>query len=317
MKPSKWWLIAMLAGSVAAWAETPADEYPESLLYDRPTKVADGVYSAIGQLGYYTYENAGHNNNLSFVIGSDAVLVVNSSTSYLLAKALHDEIKKLTDLPVKYVVVENGQTHAAGGNNYWQEQGAEVISHIDAVESIEKRVPVGLRGLEATLKERLEGTVPAPVDVTFEDTMTLDLGGLTAELMYLGIAHAKGDISILIPERDVVIAGDIAFYQRMLAVDNESSTVDWMDTWHNAFAPLAEGKIIIPGHGDPTDFASVDRDTRSYIEYLRTEVGKILEEGGSLADAYKIDQSQFMHLEAADQLAGKNAGRIFEAMEWE
>jgi hypothetical protein len=59
----------------------PLDKAPESALYERPTQVSDRVYSAIGATQPPTYENAGHNNNLSFVIGDDAVLVVNGGSN--------------------------------------------------------------------------------------------------------------------------------------------------------------------------------------------------------------------------------------------
>ncbi|NVJ99973.1 MAG: MBL fold metallo-hydrolase, partial [Oceanospirillaceae bacterium] len=69
MNKTKLTLLAALLSTAAtvASAETPADKYPESLLYDKPVQVSDSVWSAIGQLKFYTYENAGHNNNLSFV----------------------------------------------------------------------------------------------------------------------------------------------------------------------------------------------------------------------------------------------------------
>lgn len=303
--------------SSSAFAVTPDDKYKESLLYDKPVKVAEDVYSAIGQLKFYTYENAGHNNNLSFVIGEQSVLVVNGSSTYLLAKALHDEIKKLTDKPVKYVVDENGQSHAALGNNYWREQGAMVIAHVDAEEEIQEHGFRGLEMLRETLKERIEGTELTEIDQTFEESMTLDLGGITAELLHLGPAHSKGDISVVIPERNVMIAGDIAFHQRMLPVFPETNTAEWIETWVNEFTPLAKDMIIVPGHGEPTNFAEVDQYTRGYLEYVRGKIGELIDEGGTLDDAYKIDQTPYLHLETADELAGKNAGRIFEAMEWE
>lgn len=132
--------LVALAGLMLSVAFAPvmakddsADKYPQSLLYDKPIKVAKDVYSAIGALQPYTYENSGHNNNLSFVIGEKGILVVNGSSSYLLAKALHDEIKKISNKPVLYVVDENGQGHAVLGNNYWKEQGAKIIAHVDTV----------------------------------------------------------------------------------------------------------------------------------------------------------------------------------------
>lgn len=310
-------LSVLLAASTATWAETPDDKYPESLLYSKPVQVSDSVWSSIGQLKFYTYENAGHNNNLSFVIGDEAVMVVNGSTSYQLASALHDEIKKLTNLPVKYVVDENGQSHASGGNNYWKAQGATIIAHTDAANEINQHGVQGIERLRDILKDRLDGTQIIPIDQTFDDRLELNLGGLEVELVHLGPAHSVGDISVLIPSENVIIAGDIAFHQRMLPIFPEINTADWLETWINEFTPIATDAIIVPGHGDPTDFEQVDTYTRGYLEYLRGKVAELLDEGGTLADAYNIDQSAYMHLETADELAGKNAGRVFEAMEWE
>ena len=63
-----------LAGGTAADQSIP-DKYPESVLYDAPREVIPGVWSAIGATAPPTYENSGHNNNLSFVITSEGVVV--------------------------------------------------------------------------------------------------------------------------------------------------------------------------------------------------------------------------------------------------
>ena len=52
------------------------------------TKVSDRVYSAIGETGPGTYENHGHNNNLSFIIAEEGVVVMNGGDNYLLALSL-------------------------------------------------------------------------------------------------------------------------------------------------------------------------------------------------------------------------------------
>lgn len=303
--------------AAAAEAASPPDKYPESPLYSKPVQVAENVWSSIGATQYYSYENAGHNNNLSFVIGDESILVVNGGSSYKLAEALHNEIKKISPLPVKYVVDENGQSHAVLGNGYWQEQGAMVIAHEDAVEELHEKVPGGLEVMRSIIKEQAEGTELSEIDKTFTDRMELDLGGQKVELIYFGPAHSAGDISVYVPGTEVVIAGDMAFHQRMLPVFPETDTAAWLDTWQSEFAPFAKGKVIIPGHGEATDFATVDKWTRGYLEYLRGKVAALLEEGGSLDDAYHIDQTPYAHLETFDQLAAKNAGRVFEAMEFE
>jgi len=73
------------------------DKAPESMLYSLPIKVKDNVYSAIGATAPGTYANSGHNNNLSFIVTDEGVLVFNAGDNYLLAQALHTEIKKITD----------------------------------------------------------------------------------------------------------------------------------------------------------------------------------------------------------------------------
>lgn len=299
------------------FAASPADKYPESVLYSKPVQVADNVWSSIGATQYYSYENGGHNNNLSFVIGKNAVLVVNGGSSYLLAQALHEEIRKITDIPVKFVVDENGQSHAILGNGYWKEQGATIIAHEEALEEIHEDGLSGLENLQGILKERAQGTELIEVDKTFEDRMVLDLGEQKVELIRFGPAHSPGDISVYVPGSEVVIAGDMAFQQRLLPIFPNTDTAEWLETWNNEFAPFAKDKIIIPGHGEATDFATVDKWTRGYLEYLRAKVAVLLEEGGTLEDAYAIDQTPYQHLETFEQLAAKNAGRVFEAMEFE
>lgn len=308
-------VFCLLAGTVAA-ASVP-DLYPESQLYSKPVQVAPGVWSAIGATQYYSYENGGHNNNLSFVIGEDGVLVVNGGAAYLLAKALHAEIRKLTDKPVRWVVDENGQSHAILGNGYWKEQGATIIAHEEALEEVHGKGLSGLETLAGILKEQADGTTLTEIDQTFEDTMELDLGGITAQLIRFGPAHSPGDISVYIPQRNVLIAGDMAFHQRMLPIFPDTDTAAWLETWREQFAPFADGKVIVPGHGTPTDFATVDEWTRGYLEYLRAQVAELLEAGGTLQDAYRIDQSAYAHLDTYEELAAKNAGRVFEAMEFE
>lgn len=96
-------LACLLAGAANASEDIP-DQYPQSVLYAKPYEVIPGVFSAIGATAPPTYENAGHNNNLSFIVTGDGVIVVNSGASWKLAEALHGEIRAgyvsvVTDCP--------------------------------------------------------------------------------------------------------------------------------------------------------------------------------------------------------------------------
>ena len=292
-----------------------SDKAPDSMLYDLPQKVVPGVWSAIGATAPGTYANSGHNNNLSFVITGDGVLVVNAGDNYLLAKALHDEIKKITDQPVKYVVLENGQGHAVLGSNYWQEQGVPVIAHADAAHEIEEQSFALLEVMQERVKEKARGTKTVMPDETFTDKKVIELGGVRIELLNLGPAHSPGDIIVWLPEKKLVISGDMAFHQRMLPLFEHTDSKAWIETWDKFEALGAE--VVIPGHGAPTDMETVRKYTRDYLVYLREQIGAVIENGGSLQEAYEIDQSPYMHLPTAEFLAKRNAGHVFQSMEFE
>ncbi|MGB5440809.1 MAG: dienelactone hydrolase family protein, partial [Gammaproteobacteria bacterium] len=292
-----------------------SDKAPQSMLYDLPREVVPGVWSAIGATAPGTYANSGHNNNLSFVITLAGVLVVNGGDSYLLAKALHDEIRKITDLPVKYVVLENGQGHAMLGSGYWQEQGVPVIAHVDAAQEIKAQSFALLETMQVRAGDKAEGTKVAMPDITFEDIKVIELGGERIELLYLGPAHSPGDIIVWLPGRKLVISGDMAFHQRMLPLFEHTDTRAWIETW-DKFEALG-AKVVIPGHGEPTDMATVRKYTRDYLVYLREKVAEVIENGATLQEAYEIDQSPYMHLPTAEFLAKRNAGQVFQSMEFE
>jgi len=164
-------------------------------------------------------------------------------------------------------------------------------------------------------RDKAMNTRLALPDQTFTESFDVTLGGVTIELLHLGPAHSPGDIVVWLPETELVIAGDMAFHQRLLPVFEDTDTAGWLDTWQ-AFASLG-AKTVIPGHGEPTTMAEVTRWTRDYLMYMRAEVTKILDAGGSLIDAYAIDQSAYRHLDTFDELAGLNSDRIFRAMEFE
>jgi glyoxylase-like metal-dependent hydrolase (beta-lactamase superfamily II)/rhodanese-related sulfurtransferase len=287
----------------------------DSMLFRKPEKVIDGVWSAIGATSPGSFTNSGHNNNLSFVIGDESVLVFNAGDNYLLAKALHDEIKKITTLPVKAVVLENGQGHAMLGSSYWQELGVPVIAHIDTAHEIELHGEDAIDRMRRRNGEKARFTKLSKPDETFEQSLTIDLGSIKVELIKLGPAHSPGDIMAWLPEQKLIITGDMAFHQRLLPIFEHTDTAAWIETWEK-FAALGAVHVI-PGHGKPTNMEEVTKYTRDYLVFLREKLGEVIDEGGDLQQAYDIDQSQFSHLDTFHELSRLNADQVFRAMEFE
>src|SRR5690554_2925012 len=207
----RWILPIIFAVTAAHASEDIADKYPDSLLYNKPYEVIPGVVSAIGATAPPTYENSGHNNNLSFIVTGEGVVVVNGGAAYGLAKALHDEIKAVTDQEVKLVFNENGQGHAVLGNNYWTDLGVPVVAHVDAADVVDATGGTLLEVMQGFNRDKAEGTVVQGPTETFEDEYIVDMGDFRIEARYLGTAHSPGDIIVWLPKQSLVISGDIAF----------------------------------------------------------------------------------------------------------
>jgi len=202
------------------------------------------------------------------------------------------------------------------GNSYWVEAGVKVVAHVDAAHEFEDRGGQILQRMQRYNREKSEGTFVAGPTETFEDEYIIEMGDFRIEARYLGPSHSPGDVSVWLPKQSLVIAGDMAFHERLLPIFPETITLDWLETWDAEFEPLG-ATYVIPGHGHPTNMAQVRRYTKDYLVYLRGKVGAHLEAGGDLAEAYYVDQSPYAHLHTFEELATRNAGQVYEEMEFE
>ena len=279
-----------------------------------PVPVAPDTYAVIGDLGGQTYENDGLNNNLGFVVTDAGVVVISTGPSARVAKALHAAIQKVTPQPVKWVVNVNSQNHYWHGNGYFKALGATIVAQKEADRVMRDMGAGQLESNKTLLKEKAEGTVLAYPAETFDAKRELKLGKTTVQLLYFGPAHTPGDIAVWLPAQKIVFAGDIVFTERMLAIIPIGHTGGWVQ----AFDKLAalKPRVVVPGHGKPTDLKHAKKDTRDYLAYVRASVKKVLDDGGSLQDAVeKTNQSKFKYLANFDLLAGRNVNQTYLEME--
>ncbi len=281
-----------------------------------PVKVGDGVYAVVGDLGGQTYKNDGLNANLGFVVGRDGVLVINTGPTRRVAEALHRAIKTVTTSPVKWVVNVNSQNHYWHGNGYFASPGVQIIAHEAAVKIMRENGNTQLEGNRNELKEKAAGTALAFPSVLIKDTHAIDLGGRTVEVRHFGHAHTPGDVSVWLPKERIIFTGDLVYTERMLAVIPLSHSGKWIAAYDRMMG--LKSVVIVPGHGHPTDAARAKRETRDYLDSLRTQAKKAIDRGDSLTKAINaIDQSAFKNLANFELLARRNANMVAREVEKE
>jgi len=279
--------------------------------------VADGVYAHIGDKGPRSVDNEGLNANIGLVVTPAGAVLIDSGATFQSARQIDAAVRKVTRQPVRWVINTGGQDHRWLGNGYFRAQGAELIAHAKARADMQSRGGDQLAALRTTLGERADGTVPTlPTRLVDGADARLELGGTVFELQHRGGGHTPGDILVWLPEKNVLFAGDTVYVDRLLAVIPVSSTRHWLDTFA-AIEQLAPQRIV-PGHGAVTDVATARAQTYDYLQALRTQMKRAVDNGADIGDAVRsFDGEPFMRLLNADELMPGNANRVYLEIERE
>ena len=156
-------------------------------------KVTEGVYAFVGEKTQRSPTNLANNSTHGVIVTNDGVVLVDPGGSWKGAQRIHEEIRKITDKPVKIVINSGGQDHRWLGNGFWKEQGAQIIASKAALEDHKNRGSLLMSMLDNLLGKKLEGTEPVYADTVFEKNFSFKLGGLTFKITHAGQAHTPGD----------------------------------------------------------------------------------------------------------------------------
>lgn len=145
----------------------------------------------------------------------------------------------------------------------FEQAGAVVVAHENAKKAI--------------IGEQRPTAVP---DITFSDTMTIELGGKTVELIYPGRSHSDNLIVVRFPEERAVFTVDFISVARLPYQDLADS---YFPDWIEAIKQVEELEfdILIPGHG-PVGTKSDATEHRQYLEDLHAAVLQAARAGQSL-----------------------------------
>ncbi len=312
-------LAVLFTGSASA-----SDYAPIS----RPLTIAqvpgEPIYYSLGNTGVPSQGNEGNTSNGGFVVTDDGVVVYDALGTPSLGWALLEQIRKVTDKPVRYVVVSHYHAdHIYGLQAFKDHTGAVVIAQERAAEyrendeTADERADTRLRQRQGALSPWVdEHTRIVPPDITFAERVTLTLGGKRFVLLYAGPAHSASDMMMMVEPDGVLFAGDIVQNGRIPHMNSDDvDTGRWL-----AALKQVEGlkpRFIIPGHGEPsTEAAQAIAFTAGYIADVRRVMKAAVDTWTDFDVAYRAaDWSAYDRLPAFTANNRGNAYRIFLELE--
>lgn len=301
-------LIGMLlAGPVAAAANcAPAAPVHE---------IAAGVYV---RPGHYQPVFAGHDiANIGFIVGQRCVAVIDTGGSPAEGRALQCAIRQHTALPVCDVILTHVHPDHILGSAAFHRPGVTFIGHQHLARSL---TLVGGYYLQR-LAQQLGHKVPADTLVVPDRTVAvghplrIDLGHRILRIQAFPAAHTDSDLTVYDETTRTLWLADLLFLEHIPVIDGSSKG------WLAALAELVKQPAAraVPGHG-PINVpwpASV-RDTRRYLEVLRRDTRRWLDQGGSLSGAEKVvGQSERGRWKLFDDYHKRNVIKVYTEMEWE
>ncbi len=246
-------------------------------------QLAPNIYAYIQGKATWYWSNAG------FVVGKDYVVVVDSLATVGLTQRFRDEIRKITDKPIRYLI----NTHHHGDHTYGNHvfAGATIISHDRCRRELTETRMLDPNLLNTIFPEfDFRGIAVTPAHVTFDEQLTLHMDGQEIRLLHFGRGHTIDNIIVHLPDEGIIFAGDFIFlYSTPLGM--EGSFAGWLKNL-DAMAKLG-GRTYVPGHGPVCGAEGVNL-CRDYLVLVQGEAKKRFDKGMSVDEAARdIDLGQF------------------------
>jgi glyoxylase-like metal-dependent hydrolase (beta-lactamase superfamily II) len=266
--------LIVSAASFAQQRETP----PVKL-----DKISDRLFQILG----------GRGANGGVYIGDDSVLVIDAKMDEESVKQTIAEIKKVTNLPITYLVNTHSDGDHIAGNRFFLES-VTIVAHEKCREEFfhprRDGKPSDWNNAE------LAPFVPS---MTYRHKMDIYLGSKKVELWYFGVGHTKGDTVVYFPEEKTAFLGDQIFIGRPQLIHSYKggNSFEHVKTLTKMLETLDAEKFC-SGHSDPIDRNTVEHHIEE-MKKIQSKIKSLVGQGKGLEEVKKeFDEGQARLIEA-------------------
>ncbi len=304
------WLSTIVGFAVLLAASSSGNAQP-----DFAREIAPGVFAHQGLIATTSPANRGDIANLGFIVGDDAVAVVDCGGSVAVGEQLLAAVRAATAKPVRYVIMTHVHPDHTFGAAAFASTGATYVGHRNLPRALAARGEYYLRSFRAQLGDEIERVKIVVPTLLVDDRMTLDLGNRPIELRAWKTSHTDNDLTIFDPKSGVLFTGDLVFLQHTPIVDGS------LLGFQKVIGELEKipATRVVPGHGPVgADWPQAVANEKRYFEVLTRDLRQLVKKGADVEQAAtQAGQSERDKWSLFDDYAPRNATAGLAEIEWE
>lgn len=279
-------------------------------------EIAPGVFVHQGHHAVYSPANGGDICNTGFIIGRDAVAVVDTGGTARIGSALKAKITALTDRPIRYVINTHMHPDHVLGNAAFKADGCQFVGHHKLAAALAARAERYLAFNKAAVGEdAFAGTEIVLPTLAVDERLDLDLGGRTVTLVARPTAHTDNDLTVRDATTDTLFTGDLIFSGHVPTLDGS------IKGWLTLLAALETetARRIVPGHGAASmDWPGAAGPITRYLTAIAEGVRHAIRDGRTMREAIDtVGANERTHWELFDEFHRRNVSAAFAELEWE
>jgi len=296
-------LLALISGVTAQAGEFELHE------------VAPGNYVHYGSHEERSAANLGDNANIGFIVGERCVAVIDTGGSLPVGRALRAAIRRVTPLPVCYVVITHVHPDHFFGAAAFLEDHPQFVGHAQLPSALAARGKFYQRTLERDLGALAAGSEVIPPDWLVTDELTLDIGARPLHLRAWPVAHTDNDVTVYDEKTGTLWLSDLLFIDHTPVIDG--SIVGFVDVIERLRQQPARQYVAGHGHSAQGWPAALSAEER-YLRVILSETRQALKAGRTIQEAVDSvgysEQKDWVNFELFHR---RNVTSAYTELEWE
>jgi len=255
--------------------------------------------------------------NISFIVGSKGIAVIDTGGSLKTGLALHEAIRSVSNLPILYVINTHIHPDHIFGNAAFTQDKPTFVGHAKLPDAMERRRETYMRINQQWLGDAFAGSEMVKPTLLVKDRTTLDLGDRKLILTAYPTAHTNTDLTVFDEKSSTLWTGDLLFVERTPSIDGDIK--GWLEVINEL--KIHEAQNAIPGHSDSLKNANWKADLNNEERYLWTllnDVRASIKKGEPMEKAMDTAaSSEQSYWKLFNIVNRRNVNTIYPALEWE